>query len=245
MAPQPGHEQRQLKGQLPRSAQTAAQRPKAPGVREFLVIGLGRFGTSLAKSLTQDGHDVLAVDADYQRVQTLSVDLPHVVQIDASSEDALREIGADHFDTGIVCIGTDFESNMLATVHLRRMGVRRIITKARTRTQREILQLVGADEVILPEHEAGRRLAQRLSAVNFVDYLQLSPEMSVVEMRVPQRLHNLTLGEANLPQRYGLTVLAIRRQGEFHFNPADSIKLLATDEMLVAGQITSAQRLSG
>ncbi len=213
--------------------------------REFIVIGLGRFGTSLAKTLTDDGHDVLAVDADFQRVQALSIDLPNVVQIDATNEDALREIGADHFDTAIVCIGSDFENNLLATVLLQRLGVRRIITKAQTRTQRDILQMVGANEVILPEHEAGRRLAQRLSAVNFVDYLQLSSDLSVVEMRVPEQLHGLTLAEADLPRRYGLSVLAIRRQGQFQFNPSGTTQLLPSDEILVAGNITNAERLSG
>ena len=213
--------------------------------REFIVIGLGRFGTSLAKTLTDDGHDVLAVDADFQRVQALSIDLPNVVQIDATNEDALREIGADHFDTAIVCIGSDFESNLLATVLLQRLGVRRIITKARTRTQRDILQMVGANEVILPEHEAGRRLAQRLSAVNFVDYLQLSSDLSVVEMVVPEQLHGLTLAEADLPRRYGLSVLAIRRQGQFQFNPSGTTQLLPSDEILVVGNITNAERLSG
>ncbi len=227
------------------NAPHANSRAVRGGEREFIVIGLGRFGTSLAKTLTAAGHDVLAADADYNRVQALSIELPHIVQIDATNEDALREIGADHFDTGVVCIGTDFESNLLATVLLRRLGVRRIIAKARTRTQREILQLVGADEVILPEHEAGRRLAQRLSAVNFVDYLQLSPEVSVVEMCVPGQLHGLTLAEAALPRRYGLNVLAIRREGQFHFNPSSDTRLLATDEILVAGSITGAERLSG
>src|SRR5688500_1160655 len=93
----------------PVQADAAPRRRGQPhGDREVLVIGLGRFGTSLAKSLVHDGHDVLAVDADYARVQLLSSELPHVVQIDATNEDALREIGADHFDTGVVCIGTDF-----------------------------------------------------------------------------------------------------------------------------------------
>jgi trk system potassium uptake protein TrkA len=208
------------------------------------VIGLGRFGTSLAKALVRDGHDVLAVDADYQRVQSLSLELPHVVQIDATNEDALREIGADHFDTGIVCIGTDFESNLLAAVLLLRLGVRQIIAKARTRTQKDILLQVGVNEVILPEHEAGRRLAQRLSAVNVVDYLQLSAELSVVELRVTDHLHGQTLAEADLQRQYGLTVLAIRRAGQFEFNPAAETQLLAGDEILVVGNIVEAQRLS-
>lgn len=212
--------------------------------REFLVIGLGRFGTSLAKALVQQGHDVVAVDVDPRRVQALSSELTHVIQIDATNEDALREIGADNFDTAVVCIGYDFEANLLATVLLRRLGVQRIIAKARTRTQKEILKQVGANEVVLPEHEAGLRLAQRLSAVDFVDYLQLSPEMSVVEMLVPNHLHGHSLIEADLRRQYGLTVLAIKRGNQFQFNPEPETRLEGGDELLVVGDIAEARRLS-
>ena len=213
--------------------------------REFIVVGLGRFGTSLARQLVSHGHDVLAIDADYQRVQQLSKDLPHVLQIDATNIDALQEIGADHFDTGLVCIGHDFESNLLATVLLRKLGVRRVITKAGTKTQREILLQVGADEVILPEHEAGARLAQRLTAANFVDYLQLSPDIGVVEMKVPESLHGQTLTQCELRRDYGLTVLAIRHDNGFQFNPPGETRLEAGDELLVVGDLAEAERLSG
>ena len=147
----------------PSISATPKARPQR-GNKEFIVIGMGRFGTSLAEALLAQGHSVLAVDIDYHRVQAISGDVPNIVHIDATSMDALREIGADHFDIGVVCIGTDFESNLLATVLLRKIGVRRVIAKARTRTQREILLQVGADEVILPEHEAGVRLARRLGS---------------------------------------------------------------------------------
>lgn len=213
--------------------------------REFVVVGLGRFGTSLARRLVEQGHDVLAIDADYQRVQQLSRDLPHIVHIDATNADALREIGVDHFDTGVVCIGHDFESNLLATVLLRKLGVRRLITKAGTKTQKEILLQVGADEVILPEHEAGARLAQRLIASGFVDYLQLSPEIGVVEMKVPEFLHGLTLTDIDLRREYGLTVLAIRHDNGFQFNPPAETRLEAGDELLVVGNMAEAERLSG
>lgn len=232
-----------------RAGAMAAERPlKRPprraGDREFLVVGLGRFGTSLAKALVQQGHDVVAIDVDPRRVQMLSGELTHVVQLDATNEDALREIGADHFDTAVVCIGYDFEANLLATVLLRRLGVRRIIAKARTRTQREILLQVGADEVVLPEHEAGRRLAQRLSAVDFVDFLQISSEMSVVEMLVPEHLYGRTLVEADLRRQYGLTVLAIKRGDQLQFNPDPETRLEAGDELLVVGDLAEARRLS-
>ena len=216
-----------------------------PVRREFLVIGLGRFGTSVANALVRDGHDVLAVDVDFRRVQELSKELPHIVQIDATNMDALREIGADHFDTGVVCIGYNFESNLLATVLLRKLGVRRVITKAGTRTQRDILLQVGADEVILPEHEAGTRLAQRISTANFVDYLQLGADLGVVEMQAPAHLHGQTLAEADLRDAYGLTILAIRRAGEFQFNPPGETTIEAGDELLVLGKMHDAERLSG
>ncbi len=240
-------QQGQASEHLIRPAQSINPRkaPKRRARREFIVIGLGRFGASLARGLIQHNHDVLGIDADYRRVQMLSTDLPHVLQIDATNIDALREIGAEHFDTGIVCIGTDFESNLLATVHLHKLGVRRVIAKARTRTQREILLQVGADEVILPEHEAGLRLAQRLSSTGFVDYLELGPDMSVVELLVPEYLHGQTLAEADLRRKYGLNVLALRRNGRFEFNPPPDIRLQVGDELLVVGNMAEVERLVG
>lgn len=212
--------------------------------REFIVIGLGRFGTSLARSLVYHGHDVLGIDISYQRIQALSSELPHVIQLNAASREALEEIGASEFDTGVVCIGTDFESNLLAAVLLKQLGVPRVIVKARTRTQREILLQVGVSEVILPEHEAGVRLARRLSAVGFVDYLELSPGMVLVEMMAPERLHGVSLGDANLRRVYGLTVLAIRRGDQIELNPPAEQVIQAGDELLVAGTMADAERLS-
>ena len=208
-------------------------------------MGLGRFGSSVAHGLLREGHDVLALDLDMRRVQELSKELPHIIQLDATNLEALREIGAEHFDTAVVCIGYNFESNLLATVLLHKLGLRRIITKAGTRTQRDILLQVGADEVILPEHEAGTRLAQRISTTNFVDYLQLGPELGVVEMQAPEHLHGQTLGQADLRSRYNLTVLAVGRDGEFHFNPSAETMIDAGDELLVLGRMHDAERLSG
>lgn len=212
--------------------------------REFLVVGLGRFGTSLARSLVHQGHDVLGIDMDYQRVQTLSSEIPNVIHINAANKAALEEIGAGEFDTGIVCIGTDFESNLMATVLLKQLGVPRVLAKVRTRIQREILLQLGVDEVILPEHEAGIRLARRLSAVGFVDYLELAPGMVLVELMAPHRFHGQSLRTANIRQRYGLTVLAIRRGDHIELNPAAEHIILPDDELLVAGRMDDAERLS-
>lgn len=225
---------------------TAGTFPDAPahvhGHAEFVVIGLGRFGTSVATSLIRYGHSVLAIDRDEARVQELANDLPNVVALDATSVDALREVGVGNFDTGLSCIGTDFESNLLATVLMRQMGVRRIIAKARTRTQSQILMQVGADDVILPEHEAGVRLARRLAAIDFVDYLTLSADVGVVELRIPARYVGKSLVDSDIRRRYGLTVVAIRREDKVLPSPAADTVFREDDELLVLGRIVDAER---
>jgi trk system potassium uptake protein TrkA len=211
---------------------------------EFVVIGLGRFGTSVARTLVEYGHNVLAIDSDVNRVQDLSLSLPHVIQLDATNVDALRQAGVDAFDTGLVCIGTDFESNVLATVLLRRLGVKRVITKARTRTQREILLRVGADEVILPEHEAGVRLGRKLAAGHFIDYLEVSADVGVVELLAPAHFWGHTLAEMELRQRYGLTAVAVRRGEELLVSPSANFRVDAEDILVVLGRIEDAERLN-
>ncbi len=212
--------------------------------REFLVIGLGRFGAGVARTLVEAGHDVLGVDIDFDLVELRASDIPHVVQLDSTKIEALREIGADQFDTAIVCIGSDFEANLLTTVSLKKLNVPKIIAKARTRTQKDILLQVGADEVVLPEHEAGVRLGRRLSGIGFINYLELSPEMSIVELHAPKKHFGKTLAEANLRQKYGLTVLAVRRGNETIVNPPATFILTEGDELIVIGDMEEAERLS-
>lgn len=226
-------------------ASTVKYSPAHRGKKEeFVVIGLGRFGTSVAKTLISYGHNVLAIDSDMDRVQDLSTSMPHVIQLDATNEDALRQAGVEAFDSGLVCIGTDFESNVLATVLLRRLGVKRVITKARTRTQKEILLRVGADDVILPEHEAGVRLARKLAAGHFIDYLEVSADVGVIELVAPPHFWGHTLAESELRQRYGLTAMAVRRGDELLVSPSANFRIEPNDILVVLGKLDDAERLS-
>ena len=210
---------------------------------EFIVIGLGRFGTSLAMTLSAYGHNVLAIDSDPKRVQQVSQVLAHVIQLDATNIDALREVGADSFDTGVVCIGTDLEANLLATVCLRKLDVRRVITKARTVTQQDILLKVGADEVILPEHEAGVRLARKLAAVDFVDFMELTEDTGVVEIIAPAQFVGQSLRETQIRQRYGLTIVAIRRGNNVMISPGASEIIEEDDILVVLGRTIDCEKL--
>ncbi len=210
---------------------------------EFVVIGLGRFGTAVATTLVENGRTVLAIDSDHDRVQALCGELPHVVQLDATNIDALRQAGVETFDTGLVCIGTDFENNLLATVLLRQLGVQRVIAKALTITQREILLKVGADDVILPEHEAGRRLGRKMAVGHLVDYLEMSNEVGVVELLAPPSTWDHSLSELSLRQRYGLSVIAVRRGDDLIVSPSASFQIKEEDIVVVLGRMEDAERM--
>ena len=232
---------------LPNNSQVAP-RPNLPAKRtkkemEFVVIGLGRFGSSVARGLIQYGHDVLALDCDKELVQQLSHELPHVVALDVTNIEALRQVGVADFDTAICCIGSNFEANLLAAVSMRQLGVKRVVAKARTQTHRKILLQVGVDEVVLPEEEAGVRLARRISAIDFVDYLSLGNNVGVVELLVPERYYGKSLAESAIRNKYGLTVIAIRREGYVIASPSADTFFQAGDDILVLGAISDAERL--
>ena len=210
------------------------------GKPEFAIVGLGRFGRSVALTLAERGYSVLGIDQDTQIVQHLADQLTQVVALDATNEDALRAMDISSFDTVVVAIGSDFESNLLTTVALKNLGVNHVVCKALNQQQRTILLRVGADRVVLPEHEAGQRLAWRLAEPKVLDHLDLGSGFSVAEIAVPSFLVGQSLIEARLRQRYGINVLAIRRGGsqgaliitpppEYIFNASDLLLLIGTD----------------
>lgn len=209
---------------------------------EYIVIGLGRFGSSLALKLTELGHAVLAVDRSRDLVQAYSDDLTQTAALDATDEDALRAIGVEEFATAIVAIGDDFESNILITVLLKELGVRSVICKALNQRQRAILLRVGADHVVLPEHEAGERLAHQLLMPLLLDRIEIEPGVSISELQCPSRLENRTLRELDLEQRFGISVLAIKGV-RTRLLPDPATLLADGDALVVLGPDTAIVRL--
>jgi trk system potassium uptake protein TrkA len=188
------------------------------------------------------GHAVLAIDHDLSLVQELADDLGQTVALDATDEAALRSVGIQSFATVVVAIGADFESNILVTALLKELGVQRVLCKALTQRQKTILLKVGADEVVLPEHEAGIRLARRLVAPDLIDELELDPATRLVQMRVPDALVGRTLRELDLPKRFGVMVMGIKNQTMRVVPSADAV-LNAGDVLLLLGPAESAARL--
>lgn len=212
--------------------------------REFAVIGLGRFGSSLALTLEEHGHTVLGIDSNPTQVQNIADQITQAVTLDATNEEALKAVDIDSFDTVIVAIGNDFESNLLATVALKSMGVRQVICKANQERQRDILLRVGADQVIQPEAEAGRRLADELSTPAILEKVALGSNHSVAEITVPQSLAWKSLAQSDLRNKYGLTVLVTKRDDQLQVSPRADYILHPEDILVVLGSNEHIMRFS-
>ncbi len=202
---------------------------------EVAIIGLGRFGSSLALTLARQGFNVLGVDSDPKIAQKMADELTQALVFDATDEDALRAVDIGSFDTVVVAIGADFESNLMATVALKSIGVRKIICKALTERQKTILLRVGADKVVLPEFEAGERLALELANPNLLDRIPLGPEHCVVEISIPDSLEGITIQQAELRRKYGVTVVAVKRGETVTVSPPADFSLTKGDLLVVIG----------
>ncbi|MBX0327901.1 TrkA family potassium uptake protein [Oscillochloris sp. ZM17-4] len=202
---------------------------------EFAVIGLGRFGSSVALSLIDRGYTVLGIDRDPDIVQRLADRITQIVAMDATNEDALNAMDIRSFDTVVVSIGTHFENNLMTTVALKSLGVHRVVCKALNERQQQILLRVGADQVVLPEHEAGSRLAARLADPLVLDHLDLGPGFSVAEIRVPRAFVGQSLAKSDLRRSFGINVLAVRRDGNLLVTPPVDMIFSDDDKILVIG----------
>ena len=211
---------------------------------EFAVIGLGRFGSSLALTLVQRGYTVLGIDRSRDLVQGLADELTQAVSLDATDEDALRAIDIASFDTVVVAIGADFESNLMATVALKSLGVRRVVCKALSQRQKDILLKVGADRVVLPEHEAGQRLAYSLTMPLLLDHLALDANYTITEFHAPASITGRTLREADLRGRFAVTLLAVKRGAELLISPPSDLTIEADDLLVVIGGDANLARLA-
>jgi len=180
--------------------------------KQFVVIGLGRFGTSVAKTLNVLGHDVLAMDKDEHAVQVIMQDVTQAVQADARDEETLRALGVRNFDVAVVAIGDDLEANILITLMLKEMGIPYVVSKAQSALHGKVLEKIGADKIIFPEQDMGIRLANNLIRTNVMDFIELSLDFSIFEIIVSTQFINKTLGELDLRAIYQINVVAIKKR---------------------------------
>ena len=215
----------------------------APNSDAVLVVGLGRFGSSIAEELTALGHEVLALDRSPALVQEWSGRLTHVVEADSTSEDALRQVGASDFQVAIVGIGTSVEASVLTTAVLVDLGVKQIWAKALTSSHGKILSRIGATNVVFPERDAGNRVAHLVSG-RMMDYIEFDDDYAIVKMRPPRETHGFTLQQAQLRSKYGVTVVGVKSPGEDFTYAIPSTKVHPNDVLIVSGRTDLLNRFA-
>jgi trk system potassium uptake protein len=213
--------------------------------RQFAVIGLGRFGRAVCMTLHHLGYEVLGVDTDERRVSTILTDqlASHAVQLDSTEPNALKQAGVFEFDTVIVAIGNYVQESIITTLNLKEGGVSHVVAKASSEVHGKLLKKVGADHVVYPEHEMGCELARSLTRPGILDRFELDPNSSIVEVVIPSEFDGKTITELDLRKRYGLTLLAVCKEGDFEINPSPAERLHKGWLMVVIGSNKGIEQL--
>ena len=214
-------------------------------MKQFIVLGLGRFGSAVATTLVELGHEVLGVDNDEERVDALKDKITQAVQADITEEKVLKELGVKNFDAAIVSIATDLEASILVTMMLKEMGLKYIIAKAQSALHGKVLEKIGVDKIVFPERDMGRRIARSLIIPNIKDYIELEPDYSVIEIEALPEFVDKSLSELDLRNKYGINVLAIKRNDSFNISPQAKDVIKKDDFLIVIGETKEITELAG
>lgn len=213
--------------------------------KQFVVIGLGRFGISLAKTVYDLGHDVLVIDKDEDLIQEISDNVTHAVQMDATDENALRTLGIRNFDVAVVTIGSNIQASVMVTLLVKELGVKYIIAKGNSDLHAKVLYKIGADRVILPEKDMGVRVAHNLVSSSILDYIELSPEYSIIEIESIEEWWNKSLKDIKLRSRYGINVVAIKKENDINVSPSAEDIIEEKDIVVAIGSVDELSKLEG
>ena len=197
------------------------------------VLGLGRFGMSIVQTLAEYDVDIMACDRDETKLQQAAVYATHVVEVDITDENALEKLGLGNFEVVILAIGKNFEASQIAAMKAMEHGVKHVFVKAANNRQKRILEMLGVNKVILPEHETGAKLARKLMRSNLMDILEESNLYTITEMRPMDEWLNKTIQQADIRRKHNLTILAIRHEGKLKI-PVMPDTVIAKDDILIA-----------
>jgi len=210
--------------------------------KQFLVVGAGRFGSAVAKTLYQFGHEVVVIDVESDPINQIKGHVTHALIADATDADVLRQLGCSNFDAVIIAIGDNLESNILATVAAQDAKAKKVISKAQDEVAAKILSRIGAQQVIQPEKEMGVRLARKLATPEVLDLLTFGEKYGVMEIDVNSHLCG-TLKDMKLPARFGISVITINRGDEIFSPPPPDFQTKPGDKLLVVGDNRSMEKL--
>lgn len=203
--------------------------------KQFAVLGIGNFGSSVANSLAGAGYDVLAVDSDEERLSRLSTDVAQSVIGDVTNEAFLKSLGIRNFDVAIVAIGEDLQSSILTTIILKEEGVPYIVAKAMTELHEKVLRKVGATRVVFPEKDMGQRIAYSLTATKVLDFLELSETDSIMEIIAPQAWIGKSLRESKIREKFDVSIIAIKNDNSIISSPHADYVIKKEDLLIIIG----------
>ncbi|MBE6063668.1 MAG: TrkA family potassium uptake protein [Clostridium butyricum] len=211
--------------------------------KQFVVIGLGRFGKSLAETVYGLGHDVLAIDKNEERVQDIADYVTHAIQMDATDENVLKTVGIRNFDVVVITIGSDIQASIMTTLLVKEMGVKFIIAKAQNEQHAKVLDKIGADKVILPEKDMGVRVAHNIVSSNILDYIELSSEYSMMEIEALTAWEGKSLKDLELRKKYGVNIVAIKDGNNINISPNAEDLIRKSDIVVALGSVNDLRKL--
>lgn len=218
-----------------------ARSPQPSGV---VVIGLGRFGKSLALELEAEGTEVLGIDSDRKVVDSLAGRLTHVVVADSTDEEAMRQLSVPDFDRAVIGVGTDLEASILSASVVLGLGIENVWAKAISRAHARILTQIGVQHVVRPEHDMGKRVAHLVRG-RMLDYIEFDDDYAMVKTRPPRRILGVRLGDSHIRSEFGVTIVGVKRAGQdFTHATADTVVEDENDLIIVSGRENAVERFS-
>ena len=204
-------------------------------MKSYAVIGLGRFGSALARQLCKLGAEVLALDVKGDYVQQIANDVTHAVVGDAQDKEVLRALGVRNLDCAVIAIGDNLAASVLITMNLKELGVPYIVCKAHDETHRKVLEKLGVDRVVIPEHEYAQRLARTLNSHNVLDYIELSEDFGILDVPAPKSWIGKSLRELNVRAKLGVTIIAVENGGKTNVSPTADYAVGEGDTLVMLG----------
>ncbi|AJA49202.1 Ktr system potassium uptake protein C [Clostridium pasteurianum DSM 525 = ATCC 6013] len=211
--------------------------------KQYLVIGLGRFGKSIAITLSELGNDVLAVDSREDNVQYIAPYVTQAIQANATEEENLKALGVNNFDAAIIGIGVDIQSSVVVTLLLKEMGIKYILAKANTELHAKILYKIGADKVVFPEKDTAIRVAHSMASGNILDFIKLSSEYRIAEVLCPKEWWGKSLGELHVRAKYGINIIGIKRGMEVNISLTSESRVFKDDIIVAIGGQKEIEKL--
>lgn len=212
--------------------------------KQFVVIGCGRFGQSVAIKLAELGAEVMVVDENEEVIQSIADKVTYAVQADATDENAIKALGIRNFDVAIVTIGSDIQSSILVTLMVKELGIKHIISKAQNPSHAKVLYKIGANRVVFPEKEMGVKVAKSLLTTNVLELIDLALDYSILELRMKEEWIGKSLVDINMRRLYGVSVIALKRGEDLDINIEPDRVLNRDDVLVVLGNNKDLERLS-